>query len=528
MRAGKSERLHVCVQVRASFTSPVAMLATASMWWAMLCYQLVALAEFLAPDNALFCRWLVPGSRGLAKYLLPFGQACMAVYGLSVGINGLREGVELGEELMLVRRSAALAHFPEVQHVLRRQLSHLYVANLAAEVVAGPLLFAGQALMALGAPGVLGNVYVLAAGGLLSAVSIVSKTVVELDTESRFGYDDDALPVPQTLVSLPGHVPQGSHSFDVRTLAVIQRRREVRLRKLAWLKALSAVVPVLASKLSDSVEKCGEWSVERREQLVGAMYQHGYDFELHKCLKQILDTEDAWRALESAAVVYGGGRAAEPAEEHCGTGHEAPLGRWRPLFASHSQTRRRQQQPLYLAFLYVKGVEEAFETAGAVFHDEDECIAAEESEERWILSTATAMADATATWKTLQVRSCMHLSSMEHRETALTFILIWTPLLCSTRSASSRCLRAFRDTSTPTASTTPCWRSSSFTGDSGRGGTVPYSPMVLTTPLLCLLHLPLRHQAPAYLSHGWGPCVRRSVEEVSRCRRRAVSCWAAL
>jgi hypothetical protein len=497
------------------------MLATASMWWAMLCYQLVALAEFLAPDNAFFSRWLLPGSRGLAKYLLPFGQACMAVYGLSVGINGLREGAELEEELMLVRRSAALACFPEVQHVLRRQLSHLYMANLAAEVVAGPLLFAGQALMAIGAPGVLGNVYVLALGGLLSAVSIVSKTLVELDTESRFGYDDDALPVPHTLVShLPGHVPQCSHSFDVRTLAVIQRRREVRLRKLAWLKALSAVVPVLASKLSDSVEMCGEWSVERREQLVVAMYQHGYDFELHKCLKQMLVTEDAWRALESAAVVYGGGGAAEPAEEHGGTGEIAHV------WASQSQTRRRQQQPLYLAFLYVKGVEEAFETAGAVFHDEDECIAAEESEERWILSTATAIADATATWKTLQVRSCVKLS-MENRENARTFILTFTQLLCSTRSASSRCLRACKDTSTPTASTTPCWRSSSYTSDSGRGGTVPHSPRVLTTPHPCLLQLPLQHQAPAYLSHGWRPCVRRRVEEVSRCRRRAVSCWVA-
>ena len=36
-------------------------------------------------------------------------------------------------------------------------------------------------------------------------------------------YDDDALPVTHLLVShLPSHVPKCAHSFDVRSLAVLQ------------------------------------------------------------------------------------------------------------------------------------------------------------------------------------------------------------------------------------------------------------------------------------------------------------------
>ena len=44
-----------------SFTSPVAMLATACMWWAMLCYQLVALASLLHSRLPLLVRSLVSG-----------------------------------------------------------------------------------------------------------------------------------------------------------------------------------------------------------------------------------------------------------------------------------------------------------------------------------------------------------------------------------------------------------------------------------------------------------------------------------
>ena len=164
----------------------------------------------------------------------------MAIYGLSVGINGVREGAELWEERELLRSSSALAHFALVQaalqvvrapvridphrsacmHACRRRRVHahtcrttpgravarthmrvqtmracplqvqvrwLLVANLAAEIVAGPLLCAGQGLMALGSPGLLGKVALLVTGGVLSALSIVIKTLVDLDTQARFG-----------------------------------------------------------------------------------------------------------------------------------------------------------------------------------------------------------------------------------------------------------------------------------------------------------------------------------------------------
>ena len=45
--------------------------------------------------------------------------------------------------------------------------------------------------MVLGAPAMLGDVYLLILGGLMSAVSIVTKTLVELDTDARFGYDEN-------------------------------------------------------------------------------------------------------------------------------------------------------------------------------------------------------------------------------------------------------------------------------------------------------------------------------------------------
>ena len=59
------------------------------------------------------------GGQALAGCLLPLGQACMAIYGLSVGINGVREGAELWEERELLRSSSALAHFALVQAALQ-------------------------------------------------------------------------------------------------------------------------------------------------------------------------------------------------------------------------------------------------------------------------------------------------------------------------------------------------------------------------------------------------------------------------
>jgi len=235
-------------RVRASFSSPVAMLATACMWWAMLCYQLVALAQLVA-SHLPFLLSLVEMWRLAAAQLLPLGQASMAVYGLSVGVTGVREATELAEEMRLVRTSSALATFPLLKAVLGCQLSWLFAANMAAEVVAGPMLCVGQALMALGAPGMWGSVYALMMGGILSGISIAAKTAVDLDTASRFGYDEDALPVPHILVShLPSQMPRCQHHLDLSSLAVIQRRRERRLRKLAWLKAIGTLVPAVASR----------------------------------------------------------------------------------------------------------------------------------------------------------------------------------------------------------------------------------------------------------------------------------------
>jgi hypothetical protein len=70
-------------------------------------------------------------------------QACMGIYGLSVGINGAREATELAEEMRLVRSSPALATFPLLQTVLAWQLSWLFASNLVAEVRSLGLRVAG-------------------------------------------------------------------------------------------------------------------------------------------------------------------------------------------------------------------------------------------------------------------------------------------------------------------------------------------------------------------------------------------------
>jgi len=476
------------------------MLATACMWWAMLCYQLVALAQLVA-SHLPFLLSLVEMWRLAAAQLLPLGQASMAVYGLSVGVTGVREATELAEEMRLVRTSSALATFPLLKAVLGCQLSWLFAANMAAEVVAGPMLCVGQALMALGAPGMWGSVYALMMGGILSGISIAAKTAVDLDTASRFGYDEDALPVPHILVShLPSQMPRCQHHLDLSSLAVIQRRRERRLRKLAWLKAIGTLVPAVASRALREEGERGpgggrgnEWvrdaACHVRLELAQGMYPRGYDRELNDYLKQLVNDTQAWHTIAEAAALYsgvtqegvtgedeawggaGGGGAGrdEIAEEEnlmiCkekregqqdleggggvggdrdGGRGEGELGRWRP-WLQHVRARRsgdrvaRRRQPLFLAFLYLKGVDENLDKLpAAVVHDKDECIAGEEEDDLWVVSTAQAVAAASRAWVLLspsqrlrQVLSCLE-DTHQHQDAVhlavLEELLIWQRL----------------------------------------------------------------------------------------------------
>ncbi|KAJ1477793.1 hypothetical protein T484DRAFT_1905633, partial [Baffinella frigidus] len=231
-------------RVRAAFTSPLAMAATAGMWYAMLCHQVAAICSFFAaslgpPQDLLFspiahlplfratvAKALGGLSRGmiqLAAWVLPVSQAGMALYGASVGMNGLKEAAELRERRDLILASKALDRFATAKLALIEQGNFLYSANFAAEVVAGPVLLLGQLLMALGGEAMLHSVLllgqllmalggeamfhsvaVLLTGAVLSVGSIAVKTVVELDTQKRFGYDDDSISVTDLLVH---HVP---------------------------------------------------------------------------------------------------------------------------------------------------------------------------------------------------------------------------------------------------------------------------------------------------------------------------------
>ena len=53
--------------------------------------------------------FLVPCFKRLAAGLLPFGQLCMAIYGVSVGVNGAREARVLADDRRLLVQSAALS-----------------------------------------------------------------------------------------------------------------------------------------------------------------------------------------------------------------------------------------------------------------------------------------------------------------------------------------------------------------------------------------------------------------------------------
>lgn len=66
--------------------------------------------------------------------------------------------------------------------------------------------------MALGAPSLIGNLPLLALGSVLTAFSIIIKIFVDLDTERKFGYDDDALSVSEILLD---NVPVSHLSANV-------------------------------------------------------------------------------------------------------------------------------------------------------------------------------------------------------------------------------------------------------------------------------------------------------------------------
>ena len=60
-------------------------------------------------QKGMALHWFVPGFKRLASGLLPFGQLCMAIYGVSVGINGAREARVLADDRCLLVQSAALS-----------------------------------------------------------------------------------------------------------------------------------------------------------------------------------------------------------------------------------------------------------------------------------------------------------------------------------------------------------------------------------------------------------------------------------
>jgi hypothetical protein len=76
---------------------------------------MVALTDFFfvraahSEQKGMALHWFVPCVKRLAAGLLPFGQLCMAIYGVSVGVNGAREARVLADDRCLLVQSAALS-----------------------------------------------------------------------------------------------------------------------------------------------------------------------------------------------------------------------------------------------------------------------------------------------------------------------------------------------------------------------------------------------------------------------------------
>ena len=363
-------------RVRADLTSPLAMFATATMWWSMLCHELAAFSGFiqqLTQTSALSS--FATACKTVANWMLPVGQLGMSLYGLSVGINGVREAFELAEKQEMVRESKMLDKFSETKTILLRQLSHLAQSTFLSEILAGFLLFFGQLMMTIGCQDIAGKIYFLLFGISSSAVAIVMKTYIDLDTEKKFGYDEDILSVPQILIN---HVPKTiavcSHQSDFRAIALVQAKRERLLWKLAWMKALTLI---------DGKEE----EDTRRRVAAGDLYKFDYDLELREFLHMILTHADSCSIFTSL----------------------------KRLHADSKHKSRRQQDPLLVALsciTAIKALQELPIPSGCI--DEDECIAGESEEGFYVKVVADKLEQNVMLWMTYPRSEILNLVKLLH------------------------------------------------------------------------------------------------------------------
>mmetsp|Transcript_38820 Transcript_38820/g.99182 ORF Transcript_38820/g.99182 Transcript_38820/m.99182 type:complete len:910 (-) Transcript_38820:85-2814(-) len=281
-------------RVRAALTSPCAMIGTAGMWWAMLGHELAALCNFIGGRNAARVAFV---ATQLSEIGLPVAQLSMALYGMSVGVNGLFEASHYRKLLGDLRKSRVLGVCDQPRGSVVLQAEALALSNILANVISGPVLAVGQVCMALGGPALLGNLACLLTGGSLTLLSIGFKAFMDIRENRRFGFDDNALPVREELLKdLP---PHGS-GFERMAVEMLQCRRKMQLHQLAWIKVLKAVNEECSRSPSIFSSCFGkEESVESR--LVKRLrnsYQRGYQSELKGVLATILDSEKAWAAVK--------------------------------------------------------------------------------------------------------------------------------------------------------------------------------------------------------------------------------------
>lgn len=288
-------------RVRAVVTSPCAMLGTAGMWWAMLGHELAALCNFIGGARAVS---VAAAATAVSEVGLPVAQLSMAMYGLSVGINGSFEALHNAKLLNLLKTSRVLGTCKQPRKSLEKQIQALARSNVLAQIVAGPVLAVGQVCMALGGPALFSSLPCLLVGGGLTGISIASKAFFDILENRRFGFDGNALPVRKELLQDIPSSGEAAQGVEKKAVEMLQARRRMQLHQLAWIKMFKTMSKVVAKPrkgwlwglVVGSDSKTGE-----RGRLVDALrgtYRRGYQSELRRVLLCMLDSDESMGVVD--------------------------------------------------------------------------------------------------------------------------------------------------------------------------------------------------------------------------------------
>ena len=239
----------------------------------------------------------------------------MALYGMSVCVNGLFEAHHFARLQHLLKTSRVLGTCKQPRASLSKQVRALARSNVLAQIVAGPILAVGQICMALGGPAVLSSMPCLLLGGALTGISIASKAFFDILENKRFGFDENALPVRSELLKDVPSSGVAAEGAERKAVEMLQARRRMQLHQLAWIKLLKLC------KLHDEQERrrrgyCFGWlgktsghseegALDKLMSSLRGCYKRGYQSELRRVLMCLLDSNEALSAVKQCIARAG-------------------------------------------------------------------------------------------------------------------------------------------------------------------------------------------------------------------------------